>query len=803
MSSEFLNIVISVCVVDKIRVLVVYYIKKHEGRNEMGVFIKRPLCLFCFCFIAAALAGCFVGKTVKLALLFITTLCAVVFFVLGRKMTKRKYGFIQSAIALLFSVVALCQSFVFIDAREDRLNSLMREGALVEFVVISEEYSSKYSTKYEGKLLSIDDSDVEENAFLVLEHEADFVAGDRIFLIGNVSRTENNSSGLVTLPEDTSLEIISTIDKDLLVSDEYRDFNISVMCGRIRSYVKGVFLERLDKVSASLSLGILTGDSSMIETSTVRDFRRVGLSHILAVSGLHLSVILGAFDFLLRSLCVGKGKRCVVITLLSLLLLALSGFSASACRAVLMLLCAYLCYALSREPDTLTSLSVAGALMLFVSPLSVGSVSFWLSFLATLGIVLYAELLRDTRRKRASEKGAKECRMSAFVKKIFGALAVTLSANVFIVIIFWIFFGEVSVISPISNLLIAPLAEVYLILTVLVFVVGGFPLIGVVLSYAATLLCTLMIELASAFSSLDFSVVSLNYPFAGAVICIATVLISVLFIVKLRRRFVISLVPVASILVFCVCLVVYNTMNTSVRVTYINEDERDSLLLTDSARCVLVDVSDGSYASFYNSREWFSETAFTEIESVVLTHYHARHVSSLDRLFKEEMVRVVCLPAPTSAEELDVMKDIISSALENGVAVKLYTDEQIFSVCEGFEMFKLRDGLRDGSTRKIISFSIQTREGMFTYADRSWHQADTNTGIAHFISSSEAVVLGCHGPIATEYRAPGNTGSPSVIVGADKDIFAHTPDISDDSSVILVGRECDGVRICEFDFCLE
>ncbi len=765
----------------------------------MGAFIKRPLCLCCFCFIGAALLGCFLGASLKLAILVALLLCAALFFLLSTRKTKRKYGFIQSAISLVFAAVAICQSLVFIDAREDRLNSLVRENAYVEFVVVSEEYSSKYSTKYEGKLLSLNGADADERAYLVLEHEADFRAGDRLLLVGNVSRTDERSSGVITLPEDTSLEISPTIDKDLIISEEFGGFDVWVTCGKLRSFVRGVFLERLDKDSAALSLGVLTGDSSMIETATVRDFRRAGLSHLLAVSGLHLTVILGAIEILLRVFSVSKGKRCVIISFLALFLLILSGFSVSACRAVLMLLCAYLCYALSREPDTLTSLSVAGALILFVLPLSIGSVSFWLSFLATLGIVLYSELLRHKRRERASEKGRKARSVSKVLKKIFGALAVTLSANVFICIIFWIFFGEASVISPISNLLIAPLAEGYLILTVLVFVLGGLPFVGTILSCATGALSSLIVKLAAFFSSFGFSVVSLEYQFAGIIICLTTLLLAILFIVKLRRRFVIAIVPVVSVFVFCACLFVHNAVNTSVRAVYINEKESDSLVLADRGKCVIIDVSDGNFSSFYNSHEWLHDAAFTEVESVVLTHYHARHIPSLDRLFREAMVRRVCLPAPTNPDELNVMKDIISSATENGVSVKLYGDEELFSICEGFEMFKLRDGIREGSTRKIISFSVQTREGVLTYADRSWHEADTNRGIAHFVSCSDALVLGLHGPIATEYRAP-EVSAPSVIVGADADVFAHTPKPSGKEPHIFVAKDNEGVRICEFRF---
>ena len=273
----------------------------------MGIFIKRPLCLFCFCFIGASLFACCIGVLLKLSLVLGLILCAAVFFLLYRRNYKRKYVFLESAIALIFVCIALFQSFFFVDLPREKSKALVSEGSAIEFVVISEEYSSKYSTKYFGKLFAANDARTDVNAYLVFEHEADYLAGDRLLLVGDVSEIVENAK-LIDLPKDAEIEITSTIDKDLIIVDKYEGANLSVLCARLGEYVRRVFLDRLDKDSAALSLGILTGDSSMISTEVVRDFRRAGLSHLLAVSGLHLSVLLGAIELLLTKLCVSKGQ---------------------------------------------------------------------------------------------------------------------------------------------------------------------------------------------------------------------------------------------------------------------------------------------------------------------------------------------------------------------------------------------------------------------------------------------------------------------------------------------------------------
>ena len=113
----------------------------------MGVFIKRPLCLFCFCFIGASLLACCFAPVIKLSLLCAALILAAIFFYLYKADKKGKYGFLESAIALIFACVALFQSFLFIDVPRSRYTALVSEGSAVEFVVTSEEYSSKYSTR--------------------------------------------------------------------------------------------------------------------------------------------------------------------------------------------------------------------------------------------------------------------------------------------------------------------------------------------------------------------------------------------------------------------------------------------------------------------------------------------------------------------------------------------------------------------------------------------------------------------------------------------------------------------------------
>lgn len=136
----------------------------------------------------------------------------------------------------------------------------------------------------------------------------------------------------------------------------------------------------------ALPTALLTGNRDALDGQLRLAYKRLGLSHILAVSGLHLSVIVGGADFLMRKLTVSKRKKNVFLLLLILFFAMICGFSSSVTRAAVMLGLFYLAELLGERSDSLTSLVFAVALILTVRPFSVYDAGLWLSFLATLGI---------------------------------------------------------------------------------------------------------------------------------------------------------------------------------------------------------------------------------------------------------------------------------------------------------------------------------------------------------------------------------------------------------------------------------
>lgn len=139
---------------------------------------------------------------------------------------------------------------------------------------------------------------------------------------------------------------------------------------------------------AGIYRALLTGDKSAMDEDIRSLYQENGIAHILAVSGLHLSILgLGVYE-LLRRFGRSKAAAGLVAALLIVSYGILTGCSGSALRAVLMLLLRFLGAAVGRSYDMLTAMAAAALFLLWKEPFMLFSAGFQLSFLAVLAIGL-------------------------------------------------------------------------------------------------------------------------------------------------------------------------------------------------------------------------------------------------------------------------------------------------------------------------------------------------------------------------------------------------------------------------------
>ncbi len=268
---------------------------------------------------------------------------------------------------------------------------------------------------------------------------------------------------------------------------------------------------------------MLTGDRSNLPAEARLDLERSGMSHILAVSGLHVSIMLGMIGNLLKRTHCAGAARFVIVTLLSLLLVLLYGGSASIIRAVTMnwlVLCAA---ALKRQSDSLTSLSAAALVILIPNPKTAGELGFMLSFVSCFALCAVAPLVSG---------GIEKC----FGKRLgaLGRSAVSCTTVSLVTFPVLVLYGlPVSLVAPLANFLLLCLVGPMLFLGLLVGLLGKIGFLAPLLRLAALgagLLAKLLLAGAKLFGSFAFASLRLNDGFVrlwllGALLVVVIILI--------------------------------------------------------------------------------------------------------------------------------------------------------------------------------------------------------------------------------------------------------------------------------------
>ena len=241
------------------------------------------------------------------------------------------------------------------------------------------------------------------------------------------------------------------------------------------SNLRGNLLANADALfreEAAAGRGILLGDHTAMDATEYARYAQSGLLHLFAVSGLHVTILVGMIGRFIRT--ENKLLSFGVLTLILLFLCAVTGFTASVLRAAFTLIALKLSELRERKADMPSVLCFALAMTLLCEPFAYETVGFQLSFAAMTGMVLFAGKLRRSL--------PKSLRSSMIARALIGAATAMIS----MLPLMAYYFGSLAWISiPLSIVLIPtmPILLLFGFLSVLLY--GVLPPVAVVLSYPA------------------------------------------------------------------------------------------------------------------------------------------------------------------------------------------------------------------------------------------------------------------------------------------------------------------------------
>ncbi len=244
------------------------------------------------------------------------------------------------------------------------------------------------------------------------------------------------------------------------VVEKERNFNLTSLLSDFSERVGTVFYNNLSNESAATIYAITVGDKYFLDSDFEELVKRAGVSHVMVVSGMHMAIICGTFLRVLQHLKFGNRLSSVITAIFVFLFMALCGFSMSVMRAGITYFILLLSLFLTRRTDALNSLAVAVSIIFMLNPFSSGSVGFLLSVFSTVGIIILNKPISNKINSMFRISWKTLCALTEMLSTTLSALIFTFPITVY-------YFGSVSTVSLISNLLIGQAVTLVLILATL------------------------------------------------------------------------------------------------------------------------------------------------------------------------------------------------------------------------------------------------------------------------------------------------------------------------------------------------
>ena len=743
----------------------------------MHIFKERPLAMSCCVFAAVAALARLMTASVQIICIIASVLSLLVLLFCFFKTKKR--GAFLAMLLLIATTLALVSSYLFFHVRYQNWQNRIGEECVVEGVVLERETGKPYQSTLIAEIHSINGKSCYADVRLQFPYASTLQVGDRFRLtgVGAAFETKYVENEEIDSLKDGILLCITSGDMQNCELIEDGIFSLRATLSRWNFAASHYLEQMIGGEEGKLASALLFGTRDHLSGDTTLDFRRSGVSHLLALSGLHVSILIAALEFFLKAISCPKRIRAIVVFAIAFGYLFFTGASPSIARAVLMLGVLTLGYYWNTDYDPFTSVSVVLALLLLISPNAILDVGLWLSFVASASILIFLPAFESIQEYLY----AKLTVSPKLIKLISGAITaviVGLAANLALLYLQAVFFGEVSLGSIPATLVLSLPTTLLLVLSVLTLIM---PPIGVVTAFVGNI----MLTVTEWFSNIEGILIPLNDIFSQ--ICALAVLLALVFIaaVKLKQVPKWCLLPLAlSVLTVLVSFSVTYLPNRGTSFSVVHAGGGDLVLFTDKGKSVMIDFSDGTAGGGVQLVGVANDLRATELDDLVLTHYHNRDTYFIYSMAKRIRVKTLHLPHPNNDEERSIANQLIKEAERHGITVVFGVDDLAL---DDLTILAFEHQTMPNDKHDALLFSAEVGGEVFTYINGSLPESPLIDKMHDMMNIADYIIIGDTGFSNSESTAIAHAWkSHKTVFVTDEKLLRFIPDAKNASNIVYV-----------------
>lgn len=272
------------------------------------------------------------------------------------------------------------------------------------------------------------------------------------------------------------------------------------------------------KEHQDILLGILLGNDEGIESKTKQNFIGSNLSHILAVSGMHVAYVIAITSYVLTVLKIGKKETKIITILLLIFFMLLTNNTLSVRRACIMAILSIIAILIERKSDNINNMAVSLLIVLIQNPFYILNTGLILSYTATLSIILLLPKEKEEEIKP--------------LQKIKKLAQVSISAYIAILPINMLLFRTISLTFIFSNILISFIIGIIIMLGFIISIPIYIPILPGILE----ILLSALTKITEIFSNIPISNILVCPPTYLVIFIYYIILIFYIYLKKLKRK---------------------------------------------------------------------------------------------------------------------------------------------------------------------------------------------------------------------------------------------------------------------------